>query len=452
MNRPVVFRTLIACSIVTFVAAWIYAAIPPAVTMEVPSLATMVERVAPAVVNISVTHRTERAYHPYYDNPDVRRFFGLPDIPRFNDRSSAGSGVIIDADKGYVVTNHHMVGQAYNVTITLIDQRTLEAELVGSDPRTDIALLKVEAQDLAELTLSSSDSLRVGDFVVAIGNPFGLGQSVTSGIVSALSRHPMQSSNYEDFIQTDASINPGNSGGALLNLRGEFIGINTAIWGPTGANIGVGFAIPSTMAKAVIDQLIEYGNVQRGVFGITGRTLTPQLAEHFGLGVTSGVHIETVKQKSEAEASGVEVGDIVTSVNGKKIEAWEDFRNVVGVMRIGDRFEFTVVRDDKTLKKEGGIAEDDIYIAMNQGVFEGVMLTEIPDDHVLHDRVSGVLVESIDETSRSYRAGLRRDDVIVQINEERIQSLDDMITADLNSRPVHVGFVRGTRRHQVGIY
>jgi len=253
------------------------AGIPP-VTADgkVPTLAPLLEQVTPAVVNIAVLSRSPEQDNPMLQDPFFRRFFGLPEQAR--PQISAGSGVIVDAHSGFVLTNHHVVKDAEQISVTLKDGRRLQGKLVGSDAATDIALLKVEGDNLKALPLGDSDALRVGDYVVAIGNPFGLGQTVTSGIISALGRTGLNIEGYEDFIQTDASINPGNSGGALINLKGELIGINTAIIGPSGANVGIGFAIPSNMARVVMSQLAKHGEVRRGRVGLTTQDLNPELA------------------------------------------------------------------------------------------------------------------------------------------------------------------------------
>ena len=446
-------RIYLPSSLVAYLSAALFAvatnASIPIVSGEMPSLAPLVERVAPAVVNVAVVHRTERAYNPFFDNPDLRRFFDTPKLPGYNERNSVGSGVIIDAERGYVVTNHHVINQAHEIVLTLTDERQYEAELVASDPSTDVALLQIDAEDLTELPLGDSEPLRVGDFVIAIGNPFGLGQTVTSGIVSALGRHQELSLNYEDFIQTDASINPGNSGGALLNLRGEFVGINTAIFGATGANVGVGFAIPSSMAKAVINQLIEYGEVRRGIFGIAGRTLTPQDADALGLKVSTGIYVEHVAEDSEADKSGVKPGDVITSIDDREIEEWPDLRNYIGVLPIGTRFDFTLVRDGKTLQKKGRVGQGGQFEVFNSGPLTGVALEDMTSDHALYQRLDGVVVRSLDSSSLAYNQGMRVDDVIVRINRVRITSIKDLQDIDISSGPLYLTAYRGNREYRM---
>ena len=315
-----------------------------------PTLAPMLERVTPAVVQIATEARVPVATNPLLEDPFFRRFFGAPEQqPRERRAQGLGSGVIIDPKQGYILTNNHVVAQADQITVSLKDGRHFTAKLVGADPDADIAVLKVEAPNLATIPIGDSEGLRVGDFVVAIGNPFGLTQTVTSGIVSALGRSGLGIESYEDFIQTDASINPGNSGGALVNLRGELVGINTAILGPSGGNIGIGFAIPINMAREIMAQIVEYGEVRRGRLGVTVQDLTPDLAQAFDISAGQrGAVIAQVEPGSPADKAGLKAGDVVTSVNGKPVKSSADMRNAVGLQRIGAKVEFEVVRGGKT--------------------------------------------------------------------------------------------------------
>ncbi|MFT6593998.1 MAG: Do/DeqQ family serine protease, partial [Zhongshania sp.] len=320
---------------------------------ELPSLAPMLKTVNPAVVNISTfTTRTVRQ-NPLLNDPFFRRFFNVPEQqmqqPQQQRRTqSAGSGVIIDAKNGIVLTNHHVVNGADEITVGMEDGRNFTATLVGSDPDVDIAVLKIDAKNLHSVKLADSEKLEVGDYVVAIGNPFGLGQTVTTGIVSALGRTGLGIEGYENFIQTDASINPGNSGGALVNLRGELVGVNTAILAPSGGNVGIGFAIPINMAKASIDQILEHGEVRRGQLGIVIQDLTSELADAFNVGKHQrGAVIAEVQTDSAAEKAGLKVGDVVVELDGKDILSSAQLRNAVGLKRVGDRIVVTVLREGK---------------------------------------------------------------------------------------------------------
>ena len=321
-----------------------------------PTLAPLLRDVTPAVVNISVQTRSAIEDNPLFRDPFFRRFFDLPDQADRPERS-AGSGVIVDAANGYVVTNFHVIKDAQKVTVTLKDRRQFQAKLVGTDPGTDIALLKIDAKKLQALRLGNSDLLNVGDFVVAIGNPFGLGQTVTSGIVSALGRSGLDIEGYEDFIQTDASINPGNSGGALVNLKGELVGINTAIIGPSGASVGIGFAVPSVMVKAVLDQIVRFGEVRRGRLGASSEDITHDLAASLGLASTAGAIVSTVESGSPAEKAGLKAGDVITVVNGKSVRNSIDLRNKVGLMPIGETVNLELIRNGKPFTTKVKIAK-----------------------------------------------------------------------------------------------
>ena len=312
-----------------------------------PSLAPMLERVLPSVVNVATQSRVRVEDNPLLQDPFFRRFFGVPDMPRERQTQSLGSGVIIDAKRGYVLTNNHVVDKADEITVTLKDGRILNAKLVGKDPETDVAVVQIPAENLSAVPLADSDRLRVGDFVVAIGNPFGLGQTVTSGIVSALGRSGLGIEGYEDFIQTDASINPGNSGGALVNLRGELIGINTAIIAPGGGNVGIGFAIPVNMAQQIMTQLVEHGEVRRGSIGMLVQDLTAELAKAFDIQETHGAVISKVVKDSPAERAGLRTGDVVVRVNGKPVVTSGELRTSIGMLRVGEVVTMDVIRDGK---------------------------------------------------------------------------------------------------------
>jgi len=320
------------------------AAALPASVMGAGTIAPMLETVTPAVVNIAVLSKAPQIENPLLRDPFFRHFFNIPEMPQQRPRASAGSGVIVDARRGYVVTNNHVVENAQEIVVTLKDRRRFTARLVGRDAATDIAVLKIEADRLTALPMGDSDRLKVGDFVVAIGNPFGLGQTVTSGIVSALGRSGLKVEGYEDFIQTDASINPGNSGGALVNFQGQLIGINTAIIGPAGGSVGIGFAVPTSIVRTVMDQIIEHGQVRRGRLGVAIQDLTPELAETLEVPGDQGAVIAKVEEGSAAARAGLRSGDVVTAVDGRPVHSAADLRNRVGLIRVGTPVQLQVIR------------------------------------------------------------------------------------------------------------
>ena len=402
------------------------AALPWAVDDQpLPSLAPMLERAVPAVVNISTVTRIEAAEHPLMRDPFFRRFFDIPQRQLRPEGNSLGSGIVVDAERGLVLTNQHVIAKATEIRVTLQDGRSLVAELVGADPETDIAVLRIPADDLTALPVADSDSLKVGDFVVAIGNPFGLSQTVTSGIVSGLGRSGLGIEGYESFIQTDASINPGNSGGALVNLRGELVGVNTAILAPGGGNIGIGFAIPANMARSVMMQLVEYGAVRRGLFGVTMQDLTPELAAALGIDLRDGAVINGVEPESAAAAAGVREGDVILAINGAKVKGADDLRNRFGLLRVGDRVELDVLRGGKTRRVTGMIG--DPYRAFVEGArisdtLAGALLGELDR----RDGVPALPVGTVEPGSAAWLAGLREGDRIVQVNGYRVSSLRDV--------------------------
>jgi serine protease Do/serine protease DegQ len=308
----------------------------------------MLERIVPGVVNISTTSRVRLEVNPLFNDPFFRRFFGAPQMPQEQQRQSLGSGVIIDRTKGLILTNHHVVANADQVTVTLLDGRQFAAKVIGSDADTDVAVIRITADQLTAVPLGNSEGLRVGDFVVAIGNPFGLGQTVTSGIVSALGRSGLGIEGYENFIQTDASINPGNSGGALVDLDGRLVGINTAIVGPSGGNVGISFAIPSNMAHDIMSQLVGTGKVQRGQLGVSVQDLSPDLAKSFGLKRTGGAVIAQVVPGSPAAAAGLRTGDIVVAVNGKPVANASSLRSAIGLTPPGQEIDLEIMRNGQS--------------------------------------------------------------------------------------------------------
>lgn len=399
-------------------------------SQPLPTLAPMLKAVNPAVVNIATyTTRTVRQ-NPLMNDPFFRHFFNMPRDGRPHQQQrqrrtqSAGSGVIINGDKGTVVTNHHVVEGADEIVVSLEDGRSYQAKLLGSDPEVDIAVLELqEFEDLTAVDLADSDHLQVGDFVVAIGNPFGLGQTVTSGVVSALGRTGLGIEGYENFIQTDASINPGNSGGALVNLRGELVGINTAILAPSGGNVGIGFAIPVNMAQVSIDQILKHGEVKRGRLGVIIQDLTPDLAEAFELDKQQrGVLIAEVQEDSAADEAGLKAGDVVISLDGKSVESSAKLRNEIGLRRIGDNLKITVLRDGRTKVIKAEVGESGQAVASNGNVsrfLDGATLTE-------EDNVEGVLIKSIELGSVAARYGLRAGDIIVAANRKATKSIREL--------------------------
>jgi serine protease Do/serine protease DegQ len=396
--------------------------VPEAAPM--PSLAPMVKRVSAAVVNIATRGTIKEKpgqRNPLLDDPFFRRFFDVPPDakPRERQFQSAGSGVIVDAKNGYIITNHHVVENASEITVTLLDNRSFSAKVVGTDEGADIAVLQAKQPNLVAMSLGDSSRLEVGDYVVAIGNPFGLQHTVTAGIVSALGRTGINPEGYEDFIQTDASINPGNSGGALVNLRGELVGINSAILSGSGGNIGIGFAIPVNMAKGVMEQLIKYGQVKRGVLGVNIYDVTPDVAKEFGLSEASGALVAGVAQGSAADHAGIKTGDIIVSINGMPMKSAAELRNSIGMLRVGDQVEIGLLRDGKPLKVSALVAERSETATANatdihRGL-EGADLADAPDG-------GGVLVRSVQEGSPASQAGLRANDLIVAIGRVPVTS------------------------------
>jgi len=398
---------------------------------ELPSLAPMLDTVTPAVVNIATEGRIQLQQNPLFADPFFRRFFNVPDQPIERKTQSLGSGVIVDAKRGLVLTNNHVIANAVQITVTLRDGRHLDAEVVGTDPEADVAVIKIPAEKLIALKTADSDQLRVGDFVVAIGNPFGLGQTVTSGIVSALSRSGLGIEGYEDFIQTDASINPGNSGGALVNLNGELIGINTAIFSQSGGNIGIGFAIPINMALSIMEQLLETGEVQRGFLGVYAQDLSPDLAEAFGLPKQSGAVVNRVLENSPAEEAGLKTGDIVIKIDGKAVRNSSDVRNRIGLRRVGEKIEFEILRDGKTHRIKVEIVSRDGFstpTAINQKL-EGMTVGDIKPDHPVYGKMEGVVIAEVQRATPAWRSGLRAGDVITSINNAPIKNLQDFLAA-----------------------
>lgn len=419
---------MLLCLSSAMMASVSYASLPVAVEgQQLPSLAPLLDRVTPAVVNVYTHSTVTLRRSPLLDDPFFRRFFDIPDEPRQRETQSLGSGVIVDAKNGYILTNNHVIDGADEIHITLRDGRRLEAKLIGTDPDSDIAVLQVRANDLTEIPLSNSDKLRVGDFVVAIGNPFGLGQTVTSGIVSALGRSGLGIGNFEDYIQTDASINPGNSGGALINLRGELIGINSAILSRSGGNIGIGFAIPANMARDVMQQLIEYGAVKRGRLGAQAQDLTPELASAFNIkGQPEGAVVVKVIKDSPADKAGLKLGDIVIRMNGRPVHSAEDLRNGIGLLRVGTRVNLVVLRDSHQKSITAVVSES--HVAHLPGKIlhtrlSGALLGDIAESSNLYGRIEGIEVLKIKSHSPAVATGLRKGDIITSINRNPVPDI-----------------------------
>ena len=426
------------------------AALPQAVeNQEMPSLAPMLDNVTPAVVNIATEGRVQLKQNPLFNDPFFRRFFNLPHHQQPLERrtQSLGSGVIVDAERGLVLTNSHVIANAVEITVTLRDGRQLKAEVVGTDPETDVAVIKIPPGNLLDIKPSNSDALRVGDFVVAIGNPFGLGQTVTSGIVSALSRSGLGIEGYEDFIQTDASINPGNSGGALVNLRGELVGINTAIFSQSGGNIGIGFAIPINLALQITEQLLDKGEVDRGFIGIQAQDLNSDLAEAFGVKDKRGAIINSVMPDSPAAEAGLKPGDVITSVNRKPVKKAADVRLHIGLLPVGEKVVFEILREGKRKKLTATIAPR-AEVAKNPAAInprlEGVSIGDIDEDSPYYGRLEGVIVVDIDRASHAWNSGMRKGDIITSINREPVKNLSAFLKAiDGKKNSLLLRIVRG---------
>jgi Do/DeqQ family serine protease len=414
-----------ALSALLITAAPASGALPMAVDDDpLPSLAPVLERVTPSVVNVYTQTRV-RVRSPLMDDPFFRRFFNVPDLPRERISQSLGSGVIVDADEGYVLTNNHVIAGADDISVTLSDGRNFEAEVIGTDPDTDLAMIRIPSEELQALPFADSSRLRVGDFVVAVGNPFGLGQTVTSGIVSALGRTGFRGLEFQNFIQTDASINPGNSGGALINLRGELVGINSAIFTPSGGNVGIGFAIPSAMARHVMDQLARFGEVRLGTLGIYVQDLTAELAGAFGLAKGHGVLIAEVVRDSAADQAGLRAGDVVTSIAGYPVKSAQDFHNLEGQFPVGEPLELDYVRDQSTKRTRVKVEELKVLDGGRiDARLEGAVLEELPPKQ-RSDTAGGVVIVKLEPRSRLARQGLREGDVITGSNRMRIRDLGE---------------------------
>jgi serine protease Do/serine protease DegQ len=422
---------LFRASLIMFVASTSLAALPDSVDGQpLPSLAPLVKEVAPAVVNIRVS-QTVRSQSPYGDEM-FRRFFGIPELEGgAREVASAGSGVIVDADNGYILTNHHVVDGADKIQISLFNEDSLDAEIVGSDAATDIAVIKVDPENLVDLPIGDSDQVQVGDFVIAIGNPFGLGHTVTSGIVSALGRTGISRNGYEDFIQTDASINPGNSGGALVNMRGELIGINSAIVSRTGGNVGIGFAVPSEIAQSIMRQILDFGEVRRGLLGVSIQTIDTESAKALGAEVESGALVSAIEPGSAAEAAGLEVDDIIVRVNDKKIDDSRELANAIGLKGSGEIVDIEFVREGRSRKVKATLGQRTITQSSGSDIHPGLQGARFATSSA--SATGGVEVTEVESGSAAAQRGLRTGDVIIAVNRQPAQNLQQLqAIADAN--------------------
>lgn len=408
----------------------------------IPSLAPMLEKVLPAVVSVQVEGTARQSQRI---PEELKKYFG-EDAPdqQAQPFEGLGSGVIIDAAKGYILTNNHVISQADKISVQLNDGREFDAKLIGGDDQSDIALLQVQnPSNLTQIAIADSDKLRVGDFAVAVGNPFGLGQTATSGIVSALGRSGLNLEGLENFIQTDASINRGNSGGALLNLNGELIGINTAILAPGGGSIGIGFAIPSNMAKTLSQQLIQFGEVKRGLLGIKGMEMSADIAKAFKLNVQRGAFVSEVLPNSGSAKAGVKSGDVIVSLNDKPLSSFAELRSRIATTEPGAKVKLGLIREGKPLTVEVTLDKSTSSSASAEQISPALQGATLSDGQ-LKNGTKGISVTTVEKSSPAAQAGLHQDDVIVGVNRTRVQSIAEMRKV-LESKPAVIALqiIRG---------
>ncbi|MEM5590482.1 serine endoprotease DegQ [Enterobacter hormaechei] len=408
----------------------------------IPSLAPMLEKVLPAVVSVQVEGTARQSQRI---PEELKKYFG-EDAPdqQAQPFEGLGSGVIIDAAKGYILTNNHVISQADKISVQLNDGREFDAKLIGGDDQSDIALLQVQnPSNLTQIAIADSDKLRVGDFAVAVGNPFGLGQTATSGIVSALGRSGLNLEGLENFIQTDASINRGNSGGALLNLNGELIGINTAILAPGGGSIGIGFAIPSNMAKTLSQQLIQFGDVKRGLLGIKGMEMSADIAKAFKLNVQRGAFVSEVLPNSGSAKAGVKSGDVIVSLNDKPLSSFAELRSRIATTEPGAKVKLGLIREGKPLTVEVTLDKSTSSSASAEQISPALQGATLSDGQ-LKNGTKGISVTTVEKSSPAAQAGLHQDDVIVGVNRTRVQSIAEMRKV-LESKPAVIALqiIRG---------
>jgi Do/DeqQ family serine protease len=424
---------------VALLAIDVHAAFPVAVDGEpLPSLSPMLKQVAPAVVNISAQVATPTGTSPLLEDPDFRQFYDRLRPSERVGRRSLGTGTIVDAENGYILTNQHVIDGGDTILVILKNGRKLKAKLIGADPQTDIALLQVKAKNLTAIPIADSTALEVGDFVVAIGSPYGLTQTVTSGIVSALRRSQLGFKGYENFIQTDAATNPGNSGGPLVNLRGELVGINTAILSPRGSNVGIGFAVPGNMAKAIMQQIIEFGGVNRGIFGVRVENLSYEFLEENHIEQLEGALISALEPASPADKSGLRIGDVITAFNGEAVASANHLHNLLGLMRIGDTVKLDVFRDGFALQYVAQIADpyqDYIAGASISPYLEGARLSNYVDN-TGNGKLQAIAVGDIKVGSSAWRVGLREGDIVLEVNKIRVTSLEKTRELLVNEQPM----------------
>ncbi|MGV1166366.1 serine endoprotease DegQ [Enterobacter asburiae] len=412
----------------------VFAAIPSQVPGQaaIPSLAPMLEKVLPAVVSVQVEGTAVQSQRV---PEELKKYFGdeSPD-QQAQPFEGLGSGVIIDAAKGYILTNNHVISQADKISVQLNDGREFDAKLIGGDDQSDIALLQVQnPSNLTQIAIADSDKLRVGDFAVAVGNPFGLGQTATSGIVSALGRSGLNLEGLENFIQTDASINRGNSGGALLNLNGELIGINTAILAPGGGSIGIGFAIPSNMAKTLAQQLIQFGEIKRGLLGIKGMEMSADIAKAFNINVQRGAFVSEVLPNSGSAKAGVKSGDVIVSLNDKPLSSFAELRSRIATTEPGAKVKLGLIRDGKPLDVEVTLDKSTSSSASAELIAPALQGATLSDGQ-LKDGTKGISIDTVEKSSPAAQAGLHQDDVIIGVNRNRVQSIAELRKV-LESKP-----------------
>lgn len=443
--------------------------VPSQIIETTKAFSEIVRAVSPAVVNISTTKVIRRDAIPFSDDPFFDLFKGFRDfgLPKKWKEQSLGSGVIVSSD-GYIITNNHVVEQSEDIRVILYDKRSFKGKIVGSDPKTDIAVVKISADKLPVVPLGDSDRLQVGEFVLAIGNPFGLSHTVTMGIISAVGRANVGIADYEDFIQTDAAINPGNSGGPLVNIKGELIGINTAIFSRSGGYQGIGFAVPSNMARSVMDQIMKQGKIVRGWLGVTIQDMTPELSQKFGLKNSKGALVSDVTKGSPAEKAGIMRGDIILEFNGKSIESVGSLRNIVAQSRIDSQVAIKILRNGKEFKITAVVAELPKEIAsgppeepsghIQKNVFSGITVMDLTKEIAMQLGISpnerGVVIVRIEQGSEAENAGIKKGDVIEEIDKKKVTGAEGFkkITSGIGPDDTTLLFInRGGRRFYLTI-